>query len=216
MYSKFIILSWKKSLILFIKLFVKKFNKYLDVICGSYLSLELGITLKSFFNSIGFSNIIYWENNVNLIDFRYSYLMNITIQKISTINNLLLIGTNPRLELPLLNSFLRKNYLTNTKFKAYSIGFALDFLSFPVINLGSSMKYFFSFLMAFVLVSRYFLLNTFYNNYFFNGLNLLNLTFFIGNTTFCRLDSDSILNSIFYFSSKLNLLIKNINIISRH
>ena len=216
MYSKFIILSWKRALILFIKLFIKKYKENLEVICGSYLSLELGITLKSFFNSIGFSNIVYWENNVNLIDFRYSYLMNITIQKISTINNLMLIGTNPRLELPLLNSFLRKNYLTNTKFKAYSIGFALDFLSFPVINLGSSIKYFFSFLMGFVLVSRYFLLNTFYNNYFFNGLNLLNLTFFIGNTTFCRSDSDSILNSIFYFSSKLGLLIKNINIISRH
>lgn len=216
LYSKFIILSWKRALILFIKLFIKKYKENLEVICGSYLSLELGLTLKSFFNSIGFSNIVYWENNVNIFDFRYSYLMNITIQKISIINNLVLIGTNPRLELPLLNSFLRKNYLNNSKFKAYSIGFALDFLSFPVINLGSSIKYFFSFLMGIVLVSRYFLLNTFYNSYFFNSLNLLNLTFFIGNAAFSRSDSDSILNSIFYFSFKLGLLIKNINIISRH
>jgi len=126
------------------------------------------------------------------------------------------VSTNLRLEVPLLNSSLRKNYLNNIKFKAYSIGFALDYLTYPVINLGSSIKFFLKFLMGYSLVSKYFLFNKYYNIYFLNSNNYINLHIFLGTGSLIRTDSNAILNSLFKFLTDLNLPVKNLNIISRH
>ena len=58
---------------------------------------------------------------------------------LEVLNHVLFIGTKLRLESPLMNVRLRKSFLNNnTKF--YSLGFAINYLTFPVINLGNSVS----------------------------------------------------------------------------
>jgi hypothetical protein len=66
------------------------------------------------------------------------------------------------------------------------------------------------------LVLKYFLLNNYYNNYFFNSSNYLKFYLFLGTSFLNRNDSDSILNSIFLFFFELKLSTQNFNIISRN
>ena len=63
-----------------------------------------------------------------------SYLFNTTIAGIDQADVVLFVGSNPRLEAPLINARFRKRYLLGG-FKAAAIGPALD-LTFPVIQLG--------------------------------------------------------------------------------
>lgn len=67
-------------------------------------------------------------------------LLNSGISALEDIQNILLIGSNLRLEAPLLNVRLRKRYNLNPNtFKCYSIGFGLDYLTFPVFNVGNGL-----------------------------------------------------------------------------
>jgi hypothetical protein len=70
--------------------------------------------------------------------------------------------------------------------------------------------------MGYSLVSKYFLFNKYYNTYFINSKNFINLYIFLGTGTLIRTDSNSILNSLFKFLNDLSLPVKNLNIISRH
>ncbi len=65
---------------------------------------------------------------------RSSYIMNTGIQNLELADAVLLIGTNPRHEAPLVNSRLRKAYLNNGA-QVFNIGAELD-LTFPVTQLG--------------------------------------------------------------------------------
>lgn len=73
---------------------------------------------------------------MSLSDFRFLYLLNDTIVNLETKINNLFIGLNLRLESPLLNARLRKSYLVNTGFISYSFGLAVNYLTYPVLNLG--------------------------------------------------------------------------------
>jgi hypothetical protein len=115
-----------------------------------------------------------------------------------------------------LNSNLRKNYLNNFNFKVYSIGHALDYLTYPVINLGSSVKNLYKFLMGLNLISNYFLSNDYYNPYYFNLKNTLSFFLFLGSSNILRKDKDSLINSLFLFFHEFKLPISNLNIINRH
>lgn len=67
---------------------------------------------------------------------RGSYIMNTPIAELETADVVLFIGTNPRVEAPLVNTRLRKAYLRGGM-KAYNIGAAYD-LTYPVEQLGNS------------------------------------------------------------------------------
>jgi hypothetical protein len=125
------------------------------------------------------------------------------------------LGLNPRLELPLLNSNLRKNYLNNFNFKAYSIGFSLDYLTYPVINLGSSVKYLYKFLLGLTLISNYFLFNDYYNNHFFNSKLFLYFYLFIGSSNILRNDIDFILSSLLHFFFEFKLPLNQFNFVNK-
>jgi hypothetical protein len=64
--------------------------------------------LKLFFNGLGCANLNYQLNFNFNSDFRYMYLLNSSLIGLETISYVLLIGTNPRLESPLLNPALGK------------------------------------------------------------------------------------------------------------
>lgn len=67
------------------------------------------------------------------------------MKNFSEIITLILIAFNPRLELPLFNSNLRKNYLNNLNFRVYSFSYSLEYLTYPIINLGQVLKIYINF-----------------------------------------------------------------------
>lgn len=91
---------------------------------------------KSLFYSIGCSNINYFQNFISFSDMRFSFQLNETLIGLEFKSIFLFFGTNIRLEIPLLNARIRKIFLNQYDFKAYSIGLGLNHLTFPVKNIG--------------------------------------------------------------------------------
>jgi len=107
---------------------------------GNFVDLETVITLKNFFTNFGCSNFSNETISNFSSDFRLSYLLNTTIISLEQASLILLMATNLRIEAPLLNARLRKNYLFNNKqLLIYSFGLAVDYLTFPVKNIGNSL-----------------------------------------------------------------------------
>jgi len=176
-------------------------------ILGHFIDLNTAISFKDFFANTGSSNMQYETgSNATLTDFRFSYLLNQTLVSLEASSIILLIGTNPRNEVPLLNSRIRKNYLlTNKQLDIFSVGLALDYLTFPVKNLGNS-----SFSLKSILSGK----NTFFKYLLFkdySSLTILNYKFmynscpniFVGNSILRRSDNVSLLNSFVKLLSNL-------------
>ncbi len=136
-----------------------------------FIDLEGALALKGFFTGFGCGFFIFQYELMNLLsDFRYLFLFNQSLESIEICKIFLLINTNLRLELPLLNSRLRKNYLNNRiTFKSYAIGFFNEFLGYPILSLGISNFALFQFYYG---TSEFFkcVLGNNYNN----NLNFLN------------------------------------------
>lgn len=113
-------------------------NANMVVKLGAHTDLETASAAKLFFNGIGCDNIEYQEKQYFNADLRESYLLNTTAMSLETAKAIVLIHTNLRMENPLLNSRIRKNYLNNPGLKIFSIGLAATYTTFPVINLGNS------------------------------------------------------------------------------
>lgn len=132
--------------------------------------------MKNFFNSFGCSNIFYHNldfTNIN-VDFRFLYLLNLTLEELEDTSFIILFNTNLRLENPLLNSRLRKNYLKSRslphrQFTVLSFGQAINYAGYPVINVSNNLKAFLLFIQG-----KYY----FFNNIFFNPSNFRSLSFF--------------------------------------
>jgi NADH dehydrogenase/NADH:ubiquinone oxidoreductase subunit G len=202
--NKFIIISWNIALYFYINIiYIYRLN-YLQIICGPFFDIESCISLKKFFNSFGCSNINYFENNNYLsfiLDFRILYLLNKTLINLENLNNIIFIGSNIRMELPLLNIRIRKNYIENNNLNIISFGLSIDFLTYPIINLGNSMKTIITFLEGKIYYNFIIFFFDFLNINFFN-LNYINkIYFFLGMSILNRIDNDSILYGF------LNLLI---------
>ena len=132
--------------------------------------------MKNFFNSFGCSNISY--ENLFLeqipVDFRFTYLLNLTLQELEDVSFVILLNTNVRLENPLINSRIRKNYLKSKgnpakMFTVISFGQAINYSGYPVNNLGNNPQNFLSFIQG-----KYY----FFNNLFFNPQRFMSLSFF--------------------------------------
>lgn len=212
---KFIILSWKFALLIYINLLFKKLTKFIEIIIGPYLSIELAVIIKSFSNTISCNQVSYFENISINSDLRFSYLLNYSIININKISSIILIGSNPRLEAPLFNTYLRKSYLNNNNIKIYSIFGSTDFLSYFVINIGNSLKNLINIINGCYLVLKYFLFDNYYNTYLFNTLNLITIQFILGSSVYLRNDSSAIYNTLLYFTYEYNL-INNINFLQRN
>lgn len=127
--NKFIKFSWHKifsSIVHALKSFQYTF---IGAYCGPFTSLEGSLALKSYLISMGCSNIYYTNNYPLLTDSRLYYRLNDTLLNLEEEkDNILFFGTNIRSEAPLINSRLRKNFLNNIEFKAYSMGSAIIIL----------------------------------------------------------------------------------------
>lgn len=212
---KYIILSWKLILLIFINLLIKNFTKFINIICGNFINLELALIIKSFFLSFSCNQIYYNELTKINPDLRYMYLLNYSMININKLSSILLIGTNPRIEAPLYNVYIRKSFLNNINLKIYSIGLNFEYLSYPLINVGNSIKNLIYMINGLLLVNKYFIFEEFYNLNLFNLNKLITLQLIIGNSIINRLDSNYIMNMLIYFTNKIKIKY-NINILQKN
>ena len=105
-------------------------------IAGDQCDAEAMIALKDLMSALGSANIDCRQDGAKLPTMpRAAYLLNSTIAGLETVDAVLMIGTNPRWEAPLVNTRLRKAWL-QSNLQAAAIGPDVD-LTYPVDYLGA-------------------------------------------------------------------------------
>ena len=105
-------------------------------ITGDLVDAEAMVALKDMMAGLGSPNLDCRQDGARLdASVRASYLLNSTIAGLAEADAVLLIGTNPRWEAPLVNTRLRAAWLNNTM-AASLIGQQVD-LTYPVEYLGA-------------------------------------------------------------------------------
>lgn len=107
-------------------------------IIGPYVDTQAALALRNQFYRWFPKGQIHVQDQPRGIptDFRYSYMLNPTIAGLERADAVLLIGTDPRKEAPLLNSRLRKAVLYD-RTPVASVGCVAD-LTFPMQHLGNT------------------------------------------------------------------------------
>ncbi len=104
-------------------------------IVGDQCDAESMVALKDLMASLGSPNVDCRQDGAKLDGPRGSYIFNAGVRGIDQADAILLIGTNPRVESPVLNARIRKRYV-HGKCPIASIGTAED-LTYPVERLGA-------------------------------------------------------------------------------
>jgi len=127
--------EWEGALIAVAKA-VKAAGGQIAGISGQLADLEAQVALKDLLNRLG-SEVVTTEQGFvqGGTDSRANYLLNSTIAGLEEADAVLLVGTNPRYEAPLVNTRLRKAYVHN-ELQIASIGPKID-LSYDHENLGA-------------------------------------------------------------------------------
>ena len=204
-YEKFIVFSWD-FIINYLFYYINKYiflNKNIYSFISYYIDIYSSLCLKSFFNSFGCINIIYNKGINWIYDFSNFIFLNSLISELEFIKFYLFICCNLRLEAPLLNLRIKKNYNLNkiNNIIIYSYGLPLSYFTFPIKNLGNILNKFYlmlewkhRFLSEFFFKSFLTLSFINFNYYIFNKP-----IFFIGNSVILRNDSINLFLSILYF-----------------
>ena len=104
-------------------------------IAGDQCDAESMVALKDLMAALGSPNVDCRQDGAKLDGPRGSYIFNAGVRGIDQADAILLIGTNPRLEAPVLNARIRKRYL-HGRCAIGSIGPVAD-LTYPVERLGA-------------------------------------------------------------------------------
>jgi len=111
-------------------------GKKIAAIVGDQCDAEAMVALKDLMAALGSSNVDCRQDGARLeTGVRASYIFNPGVHGIDQADAILLIGTNPRFESPVLNARIRKRYLTGRCHIA-SIGPVVD-LTYPTERLGA-------------------------------------------------------------------------------
>ena len=103
---------------------------------GPLADLESVFVLKTLLDAAGITRYDGAGGGVFPRDVRSRYIMNTTIAGLESVDALLLVGTNPRWEAPLINARIRKRYLQNG-LPVGVVGDAVD-LTYPYHDLGNT------------------------------------------------------------------------------
>ncbi|PZC86256.1 hypothetical protein B5X24_HaOG211417 [Helicoverpa armigera] len=110
-------------------------------IAGPHASVETLVTCKDMLNMLGCENT-YVERDMSYTktgtDIRASYSFNIKFKDIAQADKILLVGTNPRFEAPILNMWIRQAYRTNEA-DIFVVGPCCDY-NYRVTYLGDDIK----------------------------------------------------------------------------
>jgi len=130
--------SWPDALKA-IKAAVEKTSpKDMMAMAGDLADAESLMMLKDLMNKLG-ANKFMWQDELDLkYDLRSEYLFNSTIEGIESADSVLLVGTNPRMEAPLVNTRIRKCVVQNDLDVA-ALGPSMD-LTYEYEDLGNDAK----------------------------------------------------------------------------
>jgi NADH-quinone oxidoreductase subunit G len=107
------------------------------VVAGNLACAESMFALKTFMTARGVQHLESRQDGAKIpTGHRGDYIMNTPIAALEEADFLLMIGTNPRAEAPIINTRLRKAYLRGGM-EAYNLGAAFD-LTYPVTQLGEN------------------------------------------------------------------------------
>ncbi|KAI8320113.1 NADH-quinone oxidoreductase [Martensiomyces pterosporus] len=139
--DKFVAASWTDALQLVADRFRATSPEQVRAIAGDLADAESMVALKDLLNAAGSENLsVDTLNNTKTpafgVDVRSNYTFNTSIAGVEEADAVLLIGTNPRHEAPVLNARLRKPYLGATAEFAV-IGKAVD-LTYDYHHIGES------------------------------------------------------------------------------
>ncbi|CAK1547005.1 unnamed protein product [Leptosia nina] len=98
-------------------------------IAGPYCNAETLVVAKDYLNILGCENTYVEKDLTHIngnIDLRTSYSINIKMNEIAKADRILLVGTNPRFEAPILNTWIRLAY-THNDCDIFAIGPQCDY-----------------------------------------------------------------------------------------
>ena len=218
MLGKFIVISCDFAVNIFYYFIRKIILRKQNIIASlNYFNdLQTALSIKTFFNGFGCSNILFNFKTINWIfDFPNYFYLNNLIENIELINFFLFVSCDLRLESPLLNIRVKKNFNLNknNELFLYSYGLSLNYSTYPIKNIGNAIFKFLYFLEGKQRFSCDFFFKNFYTfkylNQDYNYYN--NPMFFIGNSIINRKDSKTFLSSfIYFFKNKFNFLVFNL------
>ena len=134
--DKFIAITWRNMLYVYFNNMHKYLYNSIISIFGSFNDFDLVEHMSKFFNLLGTE--VYLIGHYNVSDFRNNYITDRLLNIFDNVKNLLFIGTNMRLELPLLNSKLRKYINNNKRIKIFYVGLSNSYNNIPIISCGNS------------------------------------------------------------------------------
>jgi NADH-quinone oxidoreductase subunit G len=129
--------SWAEALDVVASKLKATLPQKMAAIVGDLAAVEEIKALKDLMRSFGVANFDCRQDGAQLSATpRQGYLFNTTFQNVEAADALLLVGTNPRWEAPVLNARIRKTWLSGN-LKIANVGAAYD-LTYPVQQLGAS------------------------------------------------------------------------------
>jgi hypothetical protein len=221
--KKFIVFSWD-FLTNYILKWMKFRNNLIYGILGPFVDIITSISLKNFFNVLGIDSIILYFKFKWIYDFKFFFLLNNALELLETLFFYLFLGCDLRLENPLLNIRIKKNYNINknSELFLFSYGLSLNNMNYPIKNLGNSIFKFLNFLKGKIRIFSIFFFKSFFSFSYINlNIKLYNLPIFLGgHTILSREDSISFLYSFITFFKKkfnwnaFNLIVNNLGTLS--
>lgn len=141
--NKFVPATWEQALTTIAKEMKKAEGNSMKAIAGHLADAESMVALKDLFNRLGSENLAIDAPNGSKplatgSDFRSNYILNSTISGAEEADVVLVVGSNPRHEGPILNTRLRKAYLHNGQDMGL-IGESVD-LSYEYTHIGEDSK----------------------------------------------------------------------------
>ena len=115
------IVSWAEAFAAIRKATENVTSDEIQAIAGDLADTESLVVLKDLFNQLGSSNTSFADGVDLPVDFRQQYLFNTTINNIDEADCVLLVGTNPRMEAPIIATRIRKHDF-NRDLPVYAVG----------------------------------------------------------------------------------------------
>lgn len=130
--------SWKEAMLTIKESLSAVKGSQIMGVAGDLMDAESMVALKDLLNRLGSSNHTTQVDAPMSPDIRSEYLFNSTIAGIEDADHLLLVGSNPRMEAPLVNARIRKAFL-HYGLKVSSIGESSD-LTYQKEELGNDLS----------------------------------------------------------------------------
>ena len=221
--NKFIVFSWD-FLMNYILKWIRRKNNIIYSLLGPFVDIITSLSLKNFFNIIGLFSIILYFKIRWIYDFKFFFLLNTILESLEFLFFFIFISCDLRLENPLLNVRIKKNYNMNKNNELffYSYGLSLSNTGYPIKNLGNSILKFLILLKGKNRIFSNFFFKSFYSFSYIN-LNIKlykKPIFFFGHSLLNREDSISFIYSFIYFVKNkfdldvFNLIINNLGVLS--